>query len=385
MPPPPEVDRPRAGVSTSSVVRAAAPGTPPASSPYRPWSTLLPRAWLPVIETGDHETRAGVAVGGADALGYHAWAATTTWSLNRDADVAPVSPGARPDLLLAYAYDRWRPTFFAQYTDETSPLLIPSSDGQRRPIALRERSVDVGATVPFRRVRWSQSAIAFWRREHDGVSGPLRRRRFRSRCLASRMGREHGTTVRAPDQPGRWHHCGRLRRDRPPWSRRGWQRTVLPGGHACVPALRAETRRAGAPRFRRGVSRRRARAPHTSPGGHDGDGSVLSFDEDASSLLRGFPADAFFGTHVLLGNAEYRLPLAYIERGVGTWPIFLRAFHLSGFVDAGQAWTNRLRASEIKLSLGRRGRRRRDCRVRRAAHLGCGRRMGAGSVGRFSR
>ena len=36
-------------------------------------------------------------------------------------------------------------------------------------------------------------------------------------------------------------------------------------------------------------------------GGHDADRSVTSFD-DASSLLRGFPADAFFGTNVLLGN-----------------------------------------------------------------------------------
>ena len=60
-------------------------------------------------------------------------------------------------------------------------------------------------------------------------------------------------------------------------------------------------------------------------GGHDADGSVLSFDDDASSLLRGFPADAFFGTSVVLANADYRLPLAYIERGVGTWPLFVRA------------------------------------------------------------
>ena len=87
-------------------------------------------------------------------------------------------------------------------------------------------------------------------------------------------------------------------------------------------------------------------------GGHDTDRSVISFDDDASSLLRGFPADAFFGTNVLLGNADYRLPLAYVQRGVGTWPLFLRAFHVSAFVDVGQAWTARFSGSATKLSWG---------------------------------
>jgi hypothetical protein len=87
-------------------------------------------------------------------------------------------------------------------------------------------------------------------------------------------------------------------------------------------------------------------------GGHGTDGGVLSFEEDASSLLRGFPADTFLGTNVVLGNAEYRLPLAWIERGIGTWPVFLRALHVSGFFDAGHAWTGRFTAADAKLSWG---------------------------------
>ena len=87
-------------------------------------------------------------------------------------------------------------------------------------------------------------------------------------------------------------------------------------------------------------------------GGHGTDGGVLSFEEDASSLLRGFPADTFLGTNVVLGNAEYRVPLAWIERGIGTWPLFLRAVHVTGFLDAGQAWTGRFTAADAKLSWG---------------------------------
>jgi outer membrane protein assembly factor BamA len=73
-------------------------------------------------------------------------------------------------------------------------------------------------------------------------------------------------------------------------------------------------------------------------GGSDGDRAVLSFDEDASSLLRGFATGQFTGSRLALVNAEYRLPIAWIERGAGTWPIFLRSLHATLFADAGDAW-----------------------------------------------
>jgi outer membrane protein assembly factor BamA len=87
-------------------------------------------------------------------------------------------------------------------------------------------------------------------------------------------------------------------------------------------------------------------------GGHGADGGVLSFEEDASSLLRGYPADTFLGTDVVLANAEYRMPLIWVERGIGTWPVFLRALHVSGFVDAGHAWTGRFTAADAKVAWG---------------------------------
>jgi hypothetical protein len=308
-----------------------------------------------VVQTGDHETRAGATAAGTDALGYHAWAATVTWSVAREAEVAVVSPGSRPDMLLAYAYDRWRPTFFTQYHDETTPLLIPGGDGQRRPVAIRERSADVGAVVPFRRVRWSQSALATVRREHVVVSGRDDEGTFERGALrvgwalntARRYGYsispEGGVTAGAAVEIARRALGG----DGNAQMYRVDARAFLPAGppHAVL-ALRAS----GAASRGDEVVRRRLRL-----GGHDAEGGVLSFDEDASSLLRGFPADAFDGTNVVLGNAEYRLPLAYIERGLGTWPLFLRSLHVSGFVDAGQAWTGAFAAARTKLSWGAEG------------------------------
>jgi hypothetical protein len=341
--------QPTGGENASTAV--AVDATP--SSPYRPWSTIGPRAWLPVIETGDHEMRAGAATGGADALGYHAWAATATWAVAQEAAVEPVSSGSRPDLLLAYAYDRWRPTFFAQYGDETTPLLIGGGSGSaRRPVALRERSVDAGLLVPFRRVRWSQSALALWRREHDAVSGPSDQGTFDRGALrvgwAANTARRYGYSISPEGGIAAGAAVELARRslggDGNAELYRTDARVFLPlGPRHGVLALRGS----GAATRGDPVVRRTLRL-----GGHEGEGGVLSFEEDASSLLRGFPADSFFGTSLLLGNAEYRLPLAYIERGVGTWPLFLRAVHVTGFVDAGQAWTGRFRAGDTKYSWG---------------------------------
>ena len=55
-------------------------------------------------------------------------------------------------------------------------------------------------------------------------------------------------------------------------------------------------------------------------------------------VLRGFEPQQFIGNNFSLINAEYRFPLAYVDRGVSTLPVFLR--HVSGavFADWGGAY-----------------------------------------------
>ena len=53
----------------------------------------------------------GAATGSADALGRHAYGIEAGWSVR-----------ARPDWQIAYAYDRWRPTLFAAYSDDTDGM-----------------------------------------------------------------------------------------------------------------------------------------------------------------------------------------------------------------------------------------------------------------------
>ena len=95
---------------------------------------------------------------------------------------------------------------------------------------------------------------------------------------------------------------------------------------------------------------------------------LLGFDfgSDAIGLLRGLSEDAIVGTRAAVVNVDYRFPLLQIERGVGTWPAFARVLHGAVFVDAGHAWDDAFRRSEVRVlarrrTLARRGRRGMCC------------------------
>ncbi|MFN7984018.1 MAG: hypothetical protein U0Q11_19390 [Vicinamibacterales bacterium] len=64
--------------------------------------------------------------------------------------------------------------------------------------------------------------------------------------------------------------------------------------------------------------------------------SVLDFGADALGLLRGINDSTLAGRQIVVGNAEYRLPLLRVERGHGTWPLFVRFAHAAIFADVGR-------------------------------------------------
>lgn len=74
-------------------------------------------------------------------------------------------------------------------------------------------------------------------------------------------------------------------------------------------------------------------------GGSFGDGGV-TVTPDEFRMLRGYPFGSDFGDLFWLASAEYRMPIAQIQRGFGMWPAFLRNVSAAGFVDAGNAFNN---------------------------------------------
>jgi hypothetical protein len=87
-------------------------------------------------------------------------------------------------------------------------------------------------------------------------------------------------------------------------------------------------------------------------GGADGDPVAGVFGSDAIALLRGFQDDVFVGDRVAVVNLEVRVPLWTVQRGWGTWPLFLRTVHAAAFTDVGHAWTGQARWGDRKVGVG---------------------------------
>ena len=308
-----------------------------AAAPYRPFRTLVPTYWEPVIATDAGETLVGAATAMSDALGRHAYSASAAWTGSR----------TRPDWSLGYTYDRWRPTLFANYTDDTDPI----AGGE-----LRSRELFTGALLPFRRIRWSHALMAGFDAETQTVacssacrvSDPSRDLRsvrggwiFDSRRLFGySISTEEGFVVEGAVDASRRALGSDADANAATFDARAFQRVI--GRHAVL-----AVRLAGATSWGEAAARRRFSAAGSGP-------SVPSFDfgRDAIGLMRGFDRDAIVGRHAAVLNADLRVPLLRVQRGPGLWPIFMRSLHAAAFVDAGHAWDATFRASDIRRAIG---------------------------------
>ena len=317
--------------------RPVTPAPPLPSTPYRPWSTLLPQFWMPVVESSGGELSAGAATAGADALGRHNYAATVTWAATR----------ARPDWSVSYAYDRWRPLLFASVSDDTDPW----RDGD-----VRTQELSAGAVFNHRHVRYAFSTLTAFDASTDAfncalcprpVAQTIRRRaihvgwRFsNAQTYGYSISRESGAAFRttlesAPEAFGSDATTGAITADL-----RGY--VAAKPRHAVI-ALRA----AGATASGDG---RRRRLYSASGSGPQTDG--FDVGTDAIGLLRGFDSSDIVGEHAAVMNADFRFPLTYVQRGVGTLPVFLRSIHGAVFADVGNAWNGVFHRADLRRSFG---------------------------------
>jgi len=70
------------------------------------------------------------------------------------------------------------------------------------------------------------------------------------------------------------------------------------------------------------------------------------------AFLRGYPVNVASGDGYLVASGEYRAPLLWIERGVQTFPLYLRRIWGTAFVDAGNAFQGPFHASALKTDAG---------------------------------
>ena len=335
------VDVTRAG-STASPNADVAPAPPLDARPYSPWRTLVPTSWTPTIESDGDELVIGAATGILDALGRHAYGIEGGWSSR-----------ARPDWQVAYAYDRWRPTLFAVYSDDTDPWLAGE---------LRTREAEAGLLLPLRRVRATRSLLASMHVAHDAydcgeceepASATVKRTSGRA-GFSYVDAHEFGYSISA-EEGGRVTGTAELSRanihevasdaidgnslaltiD----ARHYWRA----GGRHAVVAVRGALA---------GSWGDEAAEQTFSASGNGPTGGGFGFGLDAIGLLRGFDEDAAVGTRAAVLNVDYRFPLWRIGRGAGTIPLFLRVVHGAVFVDAGHAWSDEVRWGDMRSSFG---------------------------------
>lgn len=308
-----------------------------AAAPYRPWTTLAPRFWIPTVESDAGELVIGAATAGYDALGRHALGVEGGWSASR----------LRPDWQAAYAYDRWWPTIVADVSDDTDPW---------RGGELRTREANVGALFPIRRVRWEQTMLAGFHASEDSFScnGCPSGRDLRATWRAVRAGwqmdasRAFGYSI--SDAEG-WSASTTLELTREALGSDGNGGAVtadarayfrLGPDHAVLAARVAAASSWGDESVRRVFT----------ASGHGPEGRGFVFGSDAIGLLRGVDEGDVLGEHAAVANLDYRFPLNRIERGAGTLPFFARTMHGAVFADVGHAWAGSFRTRDVSRSFG---------------------------------
>ncbi len=329
---------------------------------YRPWPTVFPQGWLPLIDRRDGRWRLGATAAGFDVLGRHAILLDATWALNEgDAlDVRPqgppqdgrsLAPRSRPDWSASYVYQRWQSTPYVAFRDQTSLFRAVTTEGALIPVAQREQQFDAGVYRAMRRVRWTQTLTGTYHAERvSTATASLDQRVDRSGLRAAWTlftAHTYGYSV-SPEGGVGLGVTGEV--FLPALGSDGRSDAVTLDGRAYVPLPRQSVvalRLAGAMSSGDRDVRRIFRL-----GGADGNQALGVFGSDAISLLRGFEDDVVSGTRVMLMNAELRVPLVWPQRGLGTWPIFLRSLHTTVFTDVGNAWTGSSRWADRKTGVG---------------------------------
>ncbi|HXU68121.1 MAG TPA: DPP IV N-terminal domain-containing protein [Polyangia bacterium] len=80
--------------------------------------------------------------------------------------------------------------------------------------------------------------------------------------------------------------------------------------------------------------------------------SIYDFSRPGSASLRGYGFASQFGDQFQVVNAEYRFPIMWIERGVDTFPLYLRRLHGKFFVDYGGAFNGTFSFDKLKVGVG---------------------------------
>ncbi len=322
------------------------------TAPYSPISTLLPRFWLPWFGWSQASGwLEGFLTFDQDAVERHTYMLTALYSPET----------YRTWYSFAYQYDGLYPTldFLAQDTDVVYAGLLSDPSGSTD-YTERSRELDGSMVFPFTTLE-HQNALTLGVRRTTvsaltprvpwaGYSGAIPA----EGVLASgRVSYEFNNAQEYPfsisPEGGRTVDIGVERLDRSLGSdfvvtkyTADWHEYLdLPVKHQVL-LLRGFG----------GVSTGEVLPQRAFQLGGDNPGDTVLPVDQQSLFLRGYDVNEFRGRDAALASMEYRFPIQNLERGWGNKPFFFRRLHGAVFADAGEAWDDSFRGSEVKRSVG---------------------------------
>lgn len=269
------------------------PESEPAAQPatgqvyyYNPFPSLMPRFWLPWLDNSDG-LRAGAFTVGWDALQVHRYSVAAGWQPDR----------RTPHVEMAYEYRGLWPVLGASIrADRTRQEAAIAAGLQFRQTGVTDW-LDVGLTAVRDTLIRSRTAITLTRSDALGwryTAAPV-------------QGGQYG--VHADADPARLA-------------------TRVPDLRLLAYAVRY----LGAPPST--WSLRTHAAIATAPGA-DSASSAWRLSNQGILGVRGFRAPAPAGRSLLTAGLQLRTPLAWVERGLGTAPVFLSNINIATFAEAG--------------------------------------------------
>lgn len=338
------------------VVRALPEPAPLQSEPYRALRSIWPRYWELSFDQADEGTRLIVDTSGSDAVGLHRWAAralTNVEHVDYALELGYTNRQTRlPISLSGYLRERERPA-------RGSGLVV---SGNEQPWRSREGALTLATSFSVPRPLYTLST-----RVEYSVSLLSKARPYDVELVP---GEPH---PRPPplgsDSYAFWSATYASAQRQPFDISRSWGQVVTVSTTLRDPYLgsREQSFAIGyrAEQYVR-IDVRESVLAFAYTGGHRGWYSVGGFPAQLVPLrdallgsvgapsdyarLRGFPSRS--GENLGVLQAEYRLLLFRVNRGIETLPLFARRVHAAVFVDAGDAWTGRLELADIAVGVG---------------------------------
>lgn len=313
---------------------------------YNPLRTLYPRFWLPrFTDDGSDQTVLGAYTAGADVLGYHSYFASAAYSPDRH----------RGYYTLIYQNDSFYPTLSVRAHSE--PLLYADLYQNGYDYFELNEGVAVEASVPLNFLESRYSLRAGYQLLEQKALSPV-----------GPFGTFNGIPVFQGRRNNLFAGIGYDSVLKYPYS------ISAEEGRSISFLYRYFSPDIGSSQnlkeysatynefLRLPSSALKHHVLHLRLSGAFADGD-LQFGQQAFQIggppselnpypLRGYPERSVTGRYVATGTLEYRAPITFPMRGIGTIPAFLEKTHGAVFVDAGKVWDGNVPFQQDDVRIG---------------------------------